>query len=306
MNKIASILLLVVVALVLAGCGSPTPAMGPEAVPVRTQAPAATQAPAKTEAPAASTQAVSAALNHGNPAPPQGRMIIKDATMTVLVQDTQIAMDRVTTMAADQGGYVISSRTWLQNEHSFAELRLGVPSANFETAVNFLRSLGTRVLDENISGQDVSAEYADLEARLSNLEATADRVRQFLADAKTVDESLKINATLSDLEGQIEQVKGQMKFYEGRSAFSTITITLQPEFPTPTPTPTPTPLPGWSAAATAGNASKVMVSMLQGMADLVIWAAFLLWPFLVVLIIAWLVLRRVRLRRPLSQKNIPS
>ncbi len=68
-----------------------------------------------------------------------------------------------------------------------------------------------------------------MQSRLVNLEATAARVREFLTDAKTVEESLRINATLSDLEGQIEQVKGQMKFYEDRAAFSTISVTLQPQ-----------------------------------------------------------------------------
>ena len=160
--------------------------------------------------------------------------------MDLLVQDTRIATDQVTSLAASQGGYILSSNIWYKDNFPYANLRMAVPSANFEATLNLLRGFAIKVNSENASGQDVSAEYADLQSRLTNLEATRDRVRAFLDDATTVEELLKINQTLSDLEGQIEQVKGQMKFYEGRAAFSTIDVTLNPQYPTPTPTATPT------------------------------------------------------------------
>jgi len=152
----------------------------------------------------------------------------------------------------------------------------------------YLRHVGIQVIRETASGQDVSAEYADLASRLKNLEATADRVRSFLSEAKTVEESLKINETLSDLEGQIEQVKGQMKYYEGRAAFSTITVSLTPQHPTPTPTftptptVTPTPTAGWNPGKTFQRAGKVSVSMIQSTFDVIIWIILIFGPFILV------------------------
>ncbi len=277
------------------------------------EAPAATEAPAAAEGVAVTViaegvyipEATQAAPLYPVIAPASGslpqtsRMIIKDALIDLLVADTDVAINRITALAADQGGYLISSRAWLENGYKYAELRMGVPSSAFENTLNYLRQLGIKVLNEQASGQDVSAEYADLQSRLTNLEATAARVREFLNQAKTVEESLRINQTLSELEGQIEQVKGKMKFYEGRAAYSTITVTLKPQIPTPTPGPTPTPTPGWNPGNTAREATKVMTRLLQGLVDLAIWSVILLWPFILIAIIAVFVYRRWR------QKRIP-
>jgi Domain of unknown function (DUF4349) len=289
--------------LTMAACGAPPPRAVIQTVVVERamEAPAATEAPAvpasgfsATAAPPAGAKQQSAELAIPNPA--SGRMIIKDALMELLVANPDLAIERVTSLAADQGGYLISSRVWVENGFKNAELKMGVPSNSFEDTLNQLRRLGVQVLNEQSSGTDVSADYADLQSRLTNLEATSARVRAFLDQAKTVEESLKINAQLSDLEGQIEQVKGQMKFYEGRSAYSTVTVLLHPAMPTPTVTPTPTPTPGWNPGKTVGSASKVMVQMLQGLIDLAIWMAFLLWPFALVLLVIWWLIRRWRRR----------
>jgi hypothetical protein len=294
------------------------PAGGAPAEPAMMEAPAAVEAPAEAagaESPAEALQAATAPEFNPQEAvlpqqiQPSNRMIIKDGLMDLLVADTDVALDRTTQLAADQGGYIISSRVWMDQGFKNAELRMGVPSMTFEDTLNKLRRIGVEVLNEQASGQDVSAEYNDLQSQLVNLEATAARVRTFLEQAKTVEESLRINATLSELEGQIEQVKGQMKFYEDRSAYSTIAVTLKPQMPTPTPTPsptptpTPTPTPGWNPGKTVTAASSVMIELLKGLVDMLIWAAFLLWPFVLIALVAWAIYRRLR-RKPAPPPSI--
>jgi hypothetical protein len=184
-------------------------------------------------------------------------------------------------MASDFGGYLISSQTWFDSDFKYATLRLAVPSVSFETALNNLRILGLQILRETASGQDVSAEYVDLETRLTNLEATAARVRVFLDEAKTVEESLQVSAQLSELEGQIEQIKGQMRYYESRTAFSTVTVFLTPERPTPTPTATP----GWNPGQTFEEATGTLLTVSQGAIDSLIWFAVVIGPFVLILIV---------------------
>jgi predicted nucleic acid-binding Zn-ribbon protein len=94
----------------------------------------------------------------------------------------------------------------------------------FENALLRLRDLSLRVVDESAGGQDVSEEYVDLQSRLNNLESTRDRIRGFLDQAQTVDDSLRINQELSTIEDQIEQVKGRMNYLSHRAAYSTITV----------------------------------------------------------------------------------
>jgi hypothetical protein len=252
-------------------------------------------------------------------ASPRGstRMIIKDADLRLLVADTDVGIDRVTQIAIDTFGYVLSSRTWYQDEWKYATITIGVPSEEYETALRRLRGIALRVLDESASGTDVTDLYVDLQSRLRNLEATEATIRSFLEKADTVEESLRVNKELSNITAQIEEIKGKMNFLKDRAAYSTITVNLEPEVGTPTPTPTPTITPTptatatptvtptatpivWKPDETFGTASNILVRILRALGNALIWIVVVLGPFLVPLaLIVWLIIwLRRRKRRP--------
>lgn len=245
---------------------------------------------------------------------PLTQMIIKNAEVRMMVADSDVAVDGVTQIVRDMGGYIISSRLWYQEyygeNYKYATLTLGVPVEQFETALRRLRNLALRVLDETASGEDVTDQYVDLQSQVQNLEATRDRIRSFLDQAKTVDEALRINQQLSEVERQIEELKGRMNYLSDRSAFSTITVTLEPKLPeiTPTPTatltPTPTPKP-WDPGETIERSRQTLVKSYQGLAEFFLWLGIVLipivgpWIFLVWLL--WWFLRRKLSSPPPSQ-----
>ncbi len=239
-----------------------------------------------------------------------GQMVVKNADIRLLVQDTDRALDGVTQAVANAQGYVISSRTGYQpsNEknYKYATLTIGVPVDQFENTMRRLRSLAVQVLDENASGQDVTNQYVDLQSQLTNLEATQDRIRSFLDQATNVNDALLINQQLSQVEAQIEQIKGQMNYLSGRSAFSTITVNLEPQLPkvvaTPRPTATPTPLAAlgpWDAGKTTQQATYTLVAAYRLIASVLIWFFVVIVPIvgppvLLVWLVMWLVRRRSR------------
>jgi ABC-type transporter Mla subunit MlaD len=184
---------------------------------------------------------------------------------------------------------------------------LAVPVQEFENTLRRLRGLAVRVLNESASGEDVTDQYVDLQSRLRNLEATRDRIRTFLDQAATVNEALNVNRELSEIEDQIEQVKGRLNYLRDRAAFSTITVTLTPLLPTPTPTPTPTP-EAWRPGETVQQAGSVLVTILKGLTELAIWAIIVLGPFAVVGAVGlWLLARWVRrLRRRAESRATPN
>ncbi|MDW8325310.1 MAG: DUF4349 domain-containing protein [Anaerolineales bacterium] len=262
-------------------------------LPVATMPPVALAAP---EAEQARVLSEKSDADIATPSPlvfaePGSALVIKDAEIDLVVDDVARSLARLTQLAADYGGYVINSEVSQSNGLAFALVRLAVPVQNFERALNAVRHLALRVERERASGQDVTAEYVDLQSQLANLEATAARVREFLKDARTVEELLRINQQLSELEGQIERVKGQLRYYAGRAAFSTMTVALRPETPTPTPTPTPTntptptptptatPTPPWQPGKTFDAASSVLITVLQTVVDVTIWVVVVGGPF---------------------------
>jgi hypothetical protein len=227
------------------------------------------------------------------------RMIVKNGDMRLTVKDTDVAIDRTTQIIGDAGGYIVSSRVWYQdyygNNLKYATVTLGVPVQEFEKVLSKLRGLAVKVVDETAAGDDVTDQYVDLQSQLTNLEATRARIQEFLKDAKTVDEALRINQELSNIEGQIEQIKGQMNYLNDRSAFSTITLNFEPEFPVLTPTPTVTPRPTatpipWNPGQTFGQARSTITAVYQGIGNFLIWLAVVVLPLLLPLaLIFWVV-----------------
>ncbi len=292
-------------ALILNACG------GAAATPF--QAPAATQAmmeiaptEAATEAPleargappgaAEGASAAATSVSGQNPlvaALPQDHLIIKNGEIDLLVENTDAAIDQVTQIAVDNGGYLLSNQAALTNGIKNATITIAVQAAQYETALRRLRQLALQVQRELSTGQDVTGEYVDLDSKLKNLEATADRIRGFLKNAKTVEEALTINQQLADVEGQIEQVKGRMNYLSGRAAFSTITVNLFQKVdatptptptltPTPTATPTFTPTPPWSLGPTIQKATYTQIGMMQGLIELLTWVVVILGPYLII------------------------
>jgi hypothetical protein len=141
---------------------------------------------------------------------------------------------------------------------------------------------------------------------LTNLEATAARIREFLDKATKVSDALEVNQQLSDIEGQIEEVKGRMQFLKDRSAFSTIALTLNPQVPTPTPYPTPTPV-AWQPGKTIEAAGDTLGNLLRGLVDAVLYLGIVLVPIAipVVAVIALAVYFRRRSKKAAASKAQP-
>ena len=329
------VLLTVIAIILLAACGgAAAPSAEEPAAPMFEEAMPAAPAPAEPAMPEAAMEAPAPAQDQskvvsGGAGPVYeiagqsgenvivqntNRKIIKNADMRLLVKDTDVAIDRSTQIVTDLGGYIVSSRTWYQdyygNNLKYSTMTIGVPVDQFERALQRFRDLAIRVLDENASGEDVTDQYVDLQSQLQNLEATRTRVQEFLKDAKTVDEALRINQQLSDIEGQIEQIKGRMNYLADRASFSTITINFEPEFPILTPTPTPTitptltprptstPVP-WKPGETFQSAKKALTISYQGIINFLIWIVVVILPiFLPPILVLWGLWKLVTRNRP--------
>lgn len=231
------------------------------------------------------------------------RKVVKDADLTLEVDDVAVSMGRIETIAAQSGGYVLESRSdqSADGARPGAMVKFAVPVDQFEAALGRLRAIGV-VADEHASGVDVSTEFTDLQSRIANLEATQARVREFLAQAKTVEEALQVNARLTEIEGQLAELKGRSAYLAGRAAYSTITVSLvgplQPTrtptitpsptaTATPTVTPTPTPRSVWSPAPVAREAAGTLGDLLIVVATGLIWLVVVGLPIGLLLAAAW-------------------
>jgi hypothetical protein len=81
-----------------------------------------------------------------------------------------------------------------------------------------------KVVGRQESGTDVSLQYVDLEARAKHLEAVERQLLGFLDQTKTVADALVVQQQLNDVQLQLEEIRGQLRYLDDQSSFATITI----------------------------------------------------------------------------------
>jgi hypothetical protein len=230
------------------------------------------------------------------------RLIIRTGDISIVVADTEDGMARIAALAEGNGGWVVSSYVFQADEFAKSgTITVRVPAEGFQSVLDAISEMAIEVQSLSTSGQDVTEEYVDLDARLGNLEATAERVRGFLDEAETVEEALAVSSELSRLEGEIESIKGRMQYLSQSAAFSTITANL-----TPDALAQPVQIGGWQPVGVAKEALEALISGLQTLANILIWLAIYVLPIaLLIGIPAYLIVRAVRNRRRTKTTTVP-
>jgi hypothetical protein len=100
-----------------------------------------------------------------------------------------------------------------------------VPATRFDDTIDQLSKLG-KVQNEHISGQDVSGQYVDLNARLANAQAQRTAMLALLAQAHNISDIITVQNQIGQITGEIEQLKGQIKYLDTNTAYSTVTVSM--------------------------------------------------------------------------------
>jgi len=314
--KNKAMLVIVVIALLLSACSAANTTSSPAQPPNRGlsgESDNSAGAPGFTpEEPAAAPQAANGF--GGNAAQPE-RLVIKNATLTIVVVDPASSLDVVAAMADEMGGFVVSSnlyKTILENGKEIPEatITVRVPAERLneamETIKKEVKDIKEDVLTENVSGQDVTQEYTDLQSRMRNLEDAEQQLREILASATRTEDVLSTFNQLTSVREQIEVIKGQIQYFEEAAALSAINVTIKAEEAVQ-----PLAIGGWQPVGVARDAVQALINTLQFLLKAAIWVILYVLPVLVVIYIPirllWVLLRRWRAsRRPKAAAPPPA
>jgi hypothetical protein len=265
----------------LAACAAP---VAPQAV----EAPAAPPMPAMSDGMAYEAEVGRSALPApaaGQSQPGQPRLIIRTADMTLIVTDTLTQLDAISKIAGSHGGFIVSSSTSRYEDEMQGQVTLRVDAAQFEQALSDIRALAVEVRNESVRGEDVTAEFVDLDAQLKNLEAAEAQLQQILKQATKTEDVLNVYRELTAIRGQIEQIKGRMKYLSQSAAMATISVSLIPDA-----LAQPVDVGGWQPAGVAKNAVEALIASLQGLVSIGIWFVIAVAPLLLIVAIPFVIL----------------
>jgi hypothetical protein len=162
-----------------------------------------------------------------------GQKIMKNGTLDLEVAKGQFQtqFSKAQQLAALFGGYVLSTDTYATTESGQVDsgtVTIKVPVTSFDKMMVEARKLDLdgKPSQENVVTQDVTSDYVDLQARVTNQQAYVNTMLALLAKAKTIEEILSVQQTLSYAQQELETLKGQLQYLENNTSYSTLTMNI--------------------------------------------------------------------------------
>jgi hypothetical protein len=242
-------------------------------------APAASAAPAMPETPNSANGDTSASI--GQIGARDDARIIRTGSIDLQVSDVPKALRTARDGIVALGGYVGASNTSNDGDQPSAEITYRIPADRWEDALDLLRGLNgltTKVVTEHTEAVEVTGQVIDLQARIKNLQASEAALQGIAERATKISDVLEVQAQLTGVRGQIEELTAQLKDLNDRAGYATLTA----RFAVPI-VATTVAAKGWEPGAVVDEAAASMISILQSLADAGIWFLIVWLPILIVL-----------------------
>lgn len=220
------------------------------------------------------------------------KKIIKTGNLEITVNSVDKTVVFLTDIANRVQGFVQSSYVYESGSGvKTGTVVMKIPVAQFETIFNEVKDLAKVVVREQVSGQDVTEEYVDLQAQLKNSRAEEAQYLEIMKKATEIEDILKVTSALSIVRGKIERLQGQLQYLKSMTDMSTLTIELSEE------TKVVSSIGKWQPIETIKQAFKTLISVCQKTIDRLIWIlVFVIGFFLPLGLIIWLIVKIIRRR----------
>jgi hypothetical protein len=219
-------------------------------------------------------------------------MIVRTANVSLIVKDSAQALRAISAVVEARGGYLAETKEWREQEQVRATAVVRVPASSLSAVLAEIHKQAIRIERESISGEDVSAEYTDLNAQLVNAEATEKELRELLATVRQRTQKaadiLEVYSELTKVRGEIERIRGRIKYLSQMVALSTINLELVPDV-----LAKPVVEPGWRPVAVLKDAARTLVATLKWFVEAAIWIVVYLLPIGLLFVLGALGIRQI-------------
>ncbi len=233
------------------------------------------------------------------------RKLIFTGDMGLRVEDVAVAMAAARTWTEAHAGFVEQESVAGEGSSAYGQMTLRVPQDEYEATRQQLRELAAEVLDDNSQRQDVTGQYADLDARLKNLKATEAELQELLTQVREegggAEAILAVYRELTNVRGQIESLQAQIDTLGEQVALSTLRVRFEPP-----PTSAAEVTESWAPGRVFRQALADLAGAFQWLGNvliyLVVTAPFWILPVLAV----WALWRFARRRRRRTSSGEPT
>ncbi len=228
----------------------------------------------------------------------QERMVIQTADLRVSVADTVLAMNETSALAKRLGGYVVSSDRYTTSNNSGTYTRtniyIRVPAEKLEEAMEAVRQMSATgkdgILNESLSGEDVTSDFVDSSARLRNLKAAEEQLVKLMENTEDLEATMLVFKQLTETRSQIEVLEGHIKYLTESAALSSLSVEFVAEASLQ-----PIQIGGWKPEGVVKESVQTLIQTFQDVVDFLIRFGITCLPFLIPLGVGiYFVVRAIR------------
>ncbi len=195
------------------------------------------------------------------------RLVQQESYLSLQVKNVREAQDQVVKTAESLGGYMVNTNLNNPQDAPTSTITVRVPSKSLNETLNNFRELAVKVVSENLSGQDVTDQYVDNEARLKTLENTKAKFQSIFDQATKIEDILRVQQELINIQSQIDALKGQQNYLEKNAEMARLTVYLSTdEYALPY-----TPSDTWRPEVIFKQAVRSLVANFRKLGTALIW-----------------------------------
>lgn len=160
------------------------------------------------------------------------RKLIKTVDMTVETKEFDAFLPHIQTRVNALGGYIENMETYngskyttyYRNRNAYMTIR--IPKDNLDTFLNDISEY-SNVINRSENVKDITLTYVDLESHKKVLLVEQERLLELMEKAETIDDIIVLESRLSDIRYQIESMEAQLRTYDNKVNYSTVTLNIQ-------------------------------------------------------------------------------
>lgn len=205
----------------------------------------------------------------GAPAPVTGvdRLVVRDTTLSLQVKSVQQSLGEIEKISVNAGGYLVDSSLNVPEGAASGTVTIRVPADKRVEVLTALKGLAVKTVSEYVQGTDVTDQYQNLDEQQRLLSITKSKFEQILQTAVRVQDILEVQRELTNLQAQIDSIKGQQKYLDQTAKLTKITIYLSTdEFALPY-----TPAQPWRPEVIFKQAVRSLVGSARAAGTAIIW-----------------------------------
>lgn len=150
------------------------------------------------------------------------RLLVWSGKLEVQTANITNAVAQAIALTTQQGGY-LEART--DSTYAGTILTLRIPATAFTNVVGELEALGEVSLRQ-LSCEDVTENFVDVEARMKNKQKLRDRLHDLLSQATEMKDILAIETELNRVQGDIDSMEARLKALRGQVDYAKLSLTL--------------------------------------------------------------------------------